>query len=103
MAQGRLTDIVAFETRGWELVVSNLHEQARAALASRVQTITPLSGGRYTLELLPTQPPEALIQDLTQQGVHIVSLNPIRTTLEDYFVSSIGAAAPRDTAFLKER
>jgi ABC-2 type transport system ATP-binding protein len=103
VAEGRLTDIVAFETRGWELVVSRLPEQLRATLGSRVQSITPLSGDRYTLELSPVESPEKIIHDLTAHGVQILSLNPLRTTLEDYFVSTIGAVAPRDTALLRER
>jgi ABC-2 type transport system ATP-binding protein len=103
VAHGRLTDIVAFETRGWELVVGNLPEHVRATLGARVQAITPLSNDRYTLELSPVEPPEKMIQELTQHGVSVVSLNPLRTTLEDYFLSTIGAAAPRDTAFLREQ
>lgn len=103
VAHGRLTDIVAFETRGWELVVSNLPEPVRATIASRVDTMTHLSNDRYTLEISTKESPERMIQELMQQGVHIVSLNPIRTTLEDYFISSIGAASPRDTGFLRER
>jgi hypothetical protein len=35
--------------------------------------------------------------------VQVVSLNPVRTTLEDFFVSRVGAAAPRDTEFLEKR
>jgi ABC-2 type transport system ATP-binding protein len=103
VAQGHLTDIVAFETRGWEIVVANLPEPLRTSLAARVQSITPLSNDRYTLELSPVDPPEKLIQELAARGVQVLSLNPIRTTLEDYFVSTIGGVVPRDTAFLRER
>jgi ABC-2 type transport system ATP-binding protein len=96
MAQGRLSDMVAFELRGWELVVSNLSDAVRAGLAGRVTQITRLSDQRYTLELPATEPPARLIHELASGGVDIVSLNPIRTTLEDYFVSLVGAATPRD-------
>jgi ABC-2 type transport system ATP-binding protein len=95
MAQGRLSDIVAFELRGWELVVSNLSDEVRAGLAGRVAAVTALSNERYTLELPPTEPAARLIHELSGAGVTIVSLNPIRTTLEDYFVSLVGAATPR--------
>lgn len=101
VAQGKLSDIVAFELRGWELVVSNLNEQVLSSLRSRVGTITPLAGDRYTLELSPVDPPEKMIQELTGQGVEIVSLNALRTTLEDYFVDLVGTAERRDTAFLQ--
>jgi ABC-2 type transport system ATP-binding protein len=97
-AQGTLSDIVAFERRGWELVVANLSETAKADLRGRVTTITPLSNQRYTLEVPSSEPPAALIRDLARHGVDIVSLNPIRTTLEDYFVSTVTAAAPPEVA-----
>ena len=103
VAHGRLADIVAFETRGWELVVANMPDHVRAALTPRLVSLTALSNDRYTLELSPIEPPERMIQELARQGVHVVSLNPIRTTLEDYFITTIGAVAPRDTASLRER
>ena len=96
VAQGRLTDIVAFELRGWELVVVDLPETLMTQLGSRVTAVTRLADNRYTLELPPTEPPERLIQALAAQGVQVVSLNPVRTTLEDYFVSTVRAAQPRD-------
>jgi ABC-2 type transport system ATP-binding protein len=95
MAQGRLTEIVAFELRGWELVVADLRESLKPRLAGRVTTVTRLSDQRYTLELPPTETPAALIHELAAEGVSIVSLNPVRTTLEDYFVSLVGRAQPR--------
>jgi ABC-2 type transport system ATP-binding protein len=100
IARGRIADIVAFELRGWELVVAKLPQDALDALRGRVASITPLANERYTLELSPTEPAEKMIQELTARGVEIVSLNPLRTTLEDYFVSTVTAAEPRDTAFL---
>ena len=96
MAHGRLSDIVAFELRGWELVVSNLSDAARSMIQGRVAAIVPLTNQRYTLELPPADPPARVIADLAAAGVNIVSLNPIRTTLEDHFVSLVGAATPRD-------
>jgi ABC-2 type transport system ATP-binding protein len=102
IAQGRLTDIVAFELRGWELVIANVPPALLDSLAGRTVSVTALAADRFTLELSPAEPPERMIQDLTAHGVHVVSLNPIRTTLEDYFVSTVGAAAPRKTDFLNK-
>jgi ABC-2 type transport system ATP-binding protein len=101
VTEGRLADIVAFELRGWELVVANLPPALLDALRPRTVSITALSDERYTVELSAADPPEKLIHELTGHGVHVVSLNPIRTTLEDYFVSTVGSAAKRDTAFLE--
>ena len=96
VAEGRLADIVAFELRGWELVVADVPDDVRAQLQGRVLSMTALSHNRYTLELAPTETPEMLLQDLSPRGVRVVSLNPIRTNLEDYFVTTVRGAAQRD-------
>jgi len=101
VAEGQLADIMAFELKGWELIVSGLTESAVAKLKGRVNAITPLTHNRYTLELPPTEPPEKLIHDLSVHGVQVVSLNPVRTTLEDYFVSTVEAARPRDLSGIR--
>jgi ABC-2 type transport system ATP-binding protein len=100
VSQGKLDDIVAFEQRGWELVVANLTETVKASLRGRVTSITPLANDRYTLELPASEAPEPLIRDLSLQGVQLVSLTPLRATLEDYFISVVGAAPRRDTSGL---
>ena len=100
VAHGTLADMMAFEQRGWEVVVSNLTDAIRATLNRRVNSITPLSNNRYTLELPPSEPPARLLHELSLQGVEVVSLNPIRGTLEDYFVTLVGAAASRDLSGL---
>ena len=47
--------------------------------------------GRYMLDL-PLEPaPEHLLADLTRAGAHLVSLNPVRQTLEDFFVEQVTA------------
>jgi hypothetical protein len=55
--------------------------------------VTPLGGGRYALELPLAPPPEQVLAALVAQGAALVSLNPIRDTLEDLFVQKVRAAA----------
>jgi ABC-2 type transport system ATP-binding protein len=102
VAEGRVSEIVAFEHRGWELVVANVSESVMPWLAGRVRSMTPLPDARYMLELPPAESPARLIQELSAHDVRLVSLNPVQTTLEEFFVSKVGAAAPRDTEFLKD-
>ena len=50
------------------------------------------------LELPLEPPPEHLLGELTKSGAHLMSLNPIRQTLEDFFVAQVStpdAMAPR--------
>ncbi len=101
-ASGRLTEILAFEVHGWELVVANLKPEVLARMASSIQRSIEISPGRYTLELALDPPPERLLADLIATGASLVSLNPLRETLEDFFVRRVaeagdGARAPQPT------
>src|SRR5262245_46787306 len=95
VASGRLTEILAFELKGWELVVSHVSEELRTELQRRSARVTALSDGRYTVQLPPDTRPERLIHDLAARGAQIVSLNPVRETLEDLFVQTVKGATPR--------
>jgi ABC-2 type transport system ATP-binding protein len=100
-ATGRLSDILAFEIRGWELVIADLRPEVLARIAGQVQRTTEISPQRYALELPLQVPPERMLTDLTSTGAKLVSLNPIRDTLEDFFVRRVaevgeGARASRE-------
>jgi ABC-2 type transport system ATP-binding protein len=97
VASGRLSEILAFELRGWELVVANLGDELRERLRPRVRGLTAIAHNRYMIELPPDAPPEPFLHELGAGGAQVVSLNPLRDTLEDYFVQSVGAAAARET------
>lgn len=58
--------------------------------------VTPIADRRYALELALQPPPAELLRDLVAEGAHLVSLNPIRDTLEDFFIRQVQKqAAPR--------
>jgi ABC-2 type transport system ATP-binding protein len=86
---GKLTDILAFQVRGWELVVANLRPDIVDRLGSRIHRSTEISPGRYTLELSLEDSPDSVLRDLMATGATLVSLNPIRDTLEDFFVRRV--------------
>ena len=99
-ATGRLSDMLAFEIRGWELVMADLRPEVLASLAGQLQKSIEISPQRYALELPLEVPPERILADLTATGAKLVSLNPLRDTLEDFFVRRVaevgeGARAPR--------
>jgi hypothetical protein len=56
---------------------------------------TRISDQQYTLELPLDPSPDGLLRDLLADGAHLVSLNPIRETLEDYFVEQVAKQQPR--------
>ena len=99
-AAGRLADILAFQVRGWELVIDNLQREVLARIAPQLTRSTEISPGRYALDLPLDPSPERLLSELTATGAVLVSLNPLRDTLEDFFVRRVaeigeGARAAR--------
>jgi ABC-2 type transport system ATP-binding protein len=101
LAQGRLVttgqvrDIVAFELKGWELVAADVSDELRSELQGGVRGLVPLGQGRFSIELAPDADAPRLMAELAGRGVTIVSLNPVRETLEDYFIKHIQGATPR--------
>jgi ABC-2 type transport system ATP-binding protein len=89
VANGRISDLQAFDIRGWELIISGLTPESLERHRSRVQRATLLGEHRYSLELPLEPPPELLLRDLIGGGAKLVSLNPIRETLEDFFVKKV--------------
>jgi ABC-2 type transport system ATP-binding protein len=100
VAQGALSELVAFELRGWELVVSGFTPMAAAALDGVSVKVTALPGDRHVLEFGADAQPEPLIARLVGGGAKLVSLTPMRTSLEDYFVTQVQGAERRDTGGL---
>jgi ABC-2 type transport system ATP-binding protein len=89
VAAGRLTDMLAFRARGWELVIAGVDETVIARIGPRILSAVRISEGRYTLDLPLDPPPGELLAELTSTGAQLVSLNPIRETLEDFFVQQV--------------
>jgi ABC-2 type transport system ATP-binding protein len=102
-AVGRLTDILAFQVRGWELVVAQVSPEAIARIVPAPRRATEISQGRYSLELPPEVAPEGVLSELVATGARLVSLNPVRDTLEDFFVKQVaGAGQGARAAFAQE-
>jgi hypothetical protein len=79
----------AFRASGWEMVVAGVRQALITSLGSRVRRSVRLGEDRYMLELPLEPPPERLLAELTVANAHLVSLNPIRQTLEDFFVEQV--------------
>jgi ABC-2 type transport system ATP-binding protein len=96
-AAGDLSELLQFQARAWELVVSGVGaaELERAQAAGEVTRITALGSHRFALEVPLTADPARVMAGFGAQGAQLVSLTPIRETLEDFFVRQI-ALAPAD-------
>ncbi len=92
VASGPLDKLTAFKAQGWELVVSGLSDAMLARVRPGLSAVTPIGSGRYSMQLPLTTAPERLIPDLVASGAQLVSLNPIRGTLEDFFIAQVQSA-----------
>ncbi len=97
MTTGRLADILAFQANGWELVMSHVDDRLVAGLGDRVRRAVVISPGRYSLELPLDPPPAVLLAELEAGGARLVSLNPMRETLEDYFVQQVSVTGEAES------
>jgi ABC-2 type transport system ATP-binding protein len=91
VASGGLNEMLAFEASGWELVVSMA--RGTPPVGAGIRRVVPIGQGRYSLELPLDPPPERLLGELAASGAKLISLNPIRPTLEDLFVEQVTAPA----------
>jgi hypothetical protein len=81
--------MLAFRVQGWEIVVSDVSDALLRTLRTRSRRIIPVGDGRYTLEL-PLEPSaDHHVAELVAGGATLVSVNPIRQTLEDFFVQQV--------------
>jgi ABC-2 type transport system ATP-binding protein len=90
VAAGSVDDLTAGGGRGWEIVVGDLSPAVAERLGSRVLRVTRIADRRYTIDLAADLRPEPLIAELADAGATLVSVTPLRTTLEDVFVARVG-------------
>ena len=88
-AAGSLADLAHFQVLGWELVMSGVPTAALDRLRSRARRVQPVAGDRYVIDLPPEERPEDIARELSAAGAALVSINPLRETLEDVFVRRV--------------
>ena len=88
-AAGPIAEMVPFQIRGWELTVEHLPESAAQALSTLGATSTPISGDRHHLRLPADVSTDQVVARVAAAGGRIISLNPVRDTLEDVFVAQV--------------
>jgi ABC-2 type transport system ATP-binding protein len=88
---GRLNEMLAFRVRGWELVASSITQPLLGSISPRATRVTRIGEDRFSFELPLGQPIDRILAELTAAGGVLVSVNPLRETLEDFFVEQVSA------------
>jgi ABC-2 type transport system ATP-binding protein len=86
---GRLTDMLAFRARGWDVIVEGLGDAAVQSLAPMIVRRQAIANGQFALEVGADHAPEAIATAIAAAGGRLLSLTPIRETLEDFFVRQV--------------
>jgi len=89
VALGKLTDLTAPAMHGSEVVVSNVNAEAAARIGAHAARVTEIADGRYCFELAPGERSEPVIAILAAAGATLVSVSPVRASLEDIFLEAI--------------
>ncbi len=89
VASGRLTDLLAFGIKGWEVIVEGVDRAVLDRVRAVAVKVTPIAERRYALELPPSARPDQVMADLAAAGASVVSMNPLRDTLEDFFMRQV--------------
>jgi ABC-2 type transport system ATP-binding protein len=95
MKSGRLSDMLDLQAHGWELVAGSVSDELARQLEPQVRRMTKISDGRYTIELTLDRPPDRFVADIAAAGATVISLNPLRETLEDVFVEQVARSGER--------
>jgi ABC-2 type transport system ATP-binding protein len=90
-AEGQLSDLLARNVRGWEVVVTHARPETLAEMQGQghVERVLTIGEDRHSLIVPAAASPDTALQRLLMAGAHIVSVNPLRDTLEDLFVRKV--------------
>ncbi|HET9191713.1 MAG TPA: ABC transporter ATP-binding protein [Vicinamibacterales bacterium] len=95
VASGALAEMVPFRIRGWDLVLAGVMADAAAALSARGAAATLIGDGRYHVVLPATASSEDAVALAKAANAELVSINPVRDTLEDFFLAHVQKSAGR--------
>jgi ABC-2 type transport system ATP-binding protein len=93
-AAGTIEELTQRAARGWEIVVTGLPSAAVSRFDAIAGTLTMIADGRYSVRVAADRRPEPIIAELTAAGASLVSVMPLRTTLEDVFLERTTERAP---------
>jgi ABC-2 type transport system ATP-binding protein len=89
VASGTLAELTAGGGRGWEVVASGVSDGLVERLRQRAVRVTSISPGRYSFDLAADARPEPFVAELASGSATLVSVTPLKTTLEDVFLERV--------------
>jgi ABC-2 type transport system ATP-binding protein len=87
-AAGALHEILTVKIQGHEIILSGAGPAAAVELGKMSDQVTAL-GDRLHLRVATQSQVSAILQQAQLQGVELISVNPIRPSLEDFFFQEV--------------
>ncbi len=93
MEMGRLGDILDVSIQRIEVEVENLSEALEAELRSEASEIQK-SGTRARIVFARREDCDAALRPLTAGGARLLSVTPVKQSLEEHFVAELSRGGP---------
>jgi len=91
---GALHEILQVKIEGHEIILARVSAETRAGLAALCDEIRPM-GDRLHLRAADAGRLEAVLARALAGGAELISVNPVRASLEEYFFREVAAEVPR--------
>ena len=96
VASGRVAEMVPFRVRGWDLIVGGLDTARVADVGGAHAEVRQIADGRYHVVLADAAALDPAIARVAALGGQLLSINPVRDTLEDVFMARVRQADDRE-------
>ncbi len=87
-ATGALQDILKVSIQGHEIILAGVGPKAKEELGKSCEQVTDL-GDRLCLRVKTQAQVSSVLSGALSQGAELISINPIRCSLEDYFFKEV--------------
>lgn len=91
---GALHEILNVRIEGHEIILARLKDGMLEKLKSMCDEIMPM-GDRVHLRVRKSSQLESIVSYAVEQGAELVSVNPVRPSLEDHFFQEVQARVPQ--------
>jgi len=96
VASGNVAEMVPFRVRGWDLVVSGVGVDRIAEVGGPRAEVRQIADGRHHVVLPEGASLDESMARLATLGGQLLSVNPVRDTLEDFFVAQVRQTEDRE-------
>jgi ABC-2 type transport system ATP-binding protein len=94
-ALGSMTELVEFSVRAWDLLLDGVDAALQERLRGEGVEITMLGGGRVQVHIPGARAPEPFLHLASAAGARVLSLQPVRETLEEVFLKHVAGKQRR--------